>query len=114
MVFFKDGIRCYLLSTAICILLQDEIEDFCKHITADICSKLHPHALCKFWKKSYGAVPDAVSRVPINDEVFCKEFLLCPEPDLGESLRTCRVACPTMTGQHCIAHGIAAHGMQPK
>ena len=35
-------------------------------------------------------------------------------PESGESLRTCRVACPTMTGQHCIAQCIAAHGVQPR
>ena len=43
------------------------------------------------------AVPDAVSRVPINHAIPCEEWLVRPSgpgPEPGGSLRTCIVACP--------------------
>ena len=88
--FSEDCIRCYRLSTAIGILLQDEIEAICKEINTDMCSKNHPDTPCKFWNKSYGAVPAAVSRVPFNEDILRAEFMMWPEPEpeSGESLRT--------------------------
>ena len=51
--------------------------------TRDICSKNHPRTPCKFWNKSYGAVPDAVLRTPINDDILHKEFMVWPEAGVG-------------------------------
>ena len=63
-----------------------------------MCSKIHPHTPCKFWNNSYGAVPAAVSTIPFNEDILRADFVMLPEPESSESLRTCRVACPTMTG----------------
>ncbi|BDA45893.1 hypothetical protein COCOBI_07-6800 [Coccomyxa sp. Obi] len=60
---------------------EDEIERFCQDINDDICSKLHQHAPCKFWNKSYGAVPDAISIMPINDNILFEKLLAWP-PEL--------------------------------
>ena len=90
--------------------MQDGIEDVCKQINAEVCKWLHPRRPpCRFWNKKYGAVPDAVSRVPINNDILCADYLVWPPepgPELGGSLRTRRVACPEVVGQHCAAHGV--------
>ena len=76
-----------MLSATICDLVQDEYEDLCKTINANICSMVHPQVPCRFWRKEYGAVPDAVSRYTFNDKILCAEFLVWPEPESGKSLR---------------------------
>ena len=39
---------------------------------------IHPHAPCKFWSKSYGVVPDAMTSFPFNDFILCKDLLQWP------------------------------------
>ena len=69
-------------------MLQDEVEGKYEQLNASLCSMLHPEAPpCKFWSKRYGAVPDAVSRLPLNDIILCQEFLVWPPvpgPESGE------------------------------
>ncbi|CAL8463303.1 g2837 [Coccomyxa elongata] len=73
-----------LLSQMFADLEEAEIEDFIAEINEHICSKLHPLTPCKFWDKSYGAVPDAVSTVPINDSILYKQHLVWPPgPELA-------------------------------
>ncbi len=59
-------------------LLQDEIELFCKRKNEDMCTKLHPKMPCRSWHRSYGAVPDAMSTMPINDNILCKRLPVWP------------------------------------
>ena len=76
-----------------CCLTQDKIEGIYAHINANICSDVHPDRPCRFWKKSFGAVPDAVARVPINQDILAADFLVWPEPEPGQSiLSTCNAA----------------------
>ena len=85
-------------------LLQDEMEEHTQRINNNFCSMLHPDTPCRWWHKSYRAVPDAVSTVPLNEDILCERHLLWPqpaeepgEPALPETTPTARpgLACPT-------------------
>lgn len=54
---------------------EEEVEGFGKIINTDMCSKMHPRTPRRFWHHSYGAVPEAVTRLPFNELVLCRDLM---------------------------------------
>ncbi len=72
---------------------QEEVERLGSEINKGMCSKTHPNTPCIFWHHSWGAVPEAVTRVPFNNLILCTDLMKWPEPASGESLNACSMIC---------------------
>ena len=73
-----------LLLTILCGMSQAEIERIGRMINTDLCSNLHPATPCRFWHHSYGAVPEAVTRLPYNNTVLRNELWKWPTSASGK------------------------------